>query len=70
LGTPTDAFYGPNTLSISPDASRTALEHTETTDRNIWIEDLARGGQTRLTYSKSGQDEYPAWSPDGTSIAF
>jgi eukaryotic-like serine/threonine-protein kinase len=39
-------------------------------DSNIWLLDLARGGRTRFTYTKSGLDRKAAWSPDGTRIAF
>jgi len=70
LGTPTDASYGSQTLRLSPDGSRAVVGHPEASGLNLWLTDLARGGRTRFTYSKSGRDEYPAWSPDGTKIAF
>jgi len=69
LGTPTDAFYGPTTLALSPDGSQVVAEHRETTGSNLWLVDLARAGRTRFTYAQS-IDEYAAWSPDGTKIAF
>jgi len=69
LGTPTDAFYGPTTLALSPDGSQVVAEHRETTGSNLWLVDLARVGRTRFTYAQS-IDEYAAWSPDGTKIAF
>ena len=35
----------------------------------IWIGDVARGTQTRLT-SGPGENGTPVWSPDGTRVAF
>jgi eukaryotic-like serine/threonine-protein kinase len=72
LGMPTDADYGANTLALSPDGSRVAVERIDEAlaDSNIWLLDLARGGRTRFTYTKSGLDRKAAWSPDGTRIAF
>src|SRR5262249_48179277 len=69
-GAPTDAFYGNNTLALSPDGARAVLEHPETTGSNLWIADLARGGRTRFTYTRSGINRNAVWSPDGTKIAF
>ena len=45
------------------------VRHPEASGSNLWLADLARGGRTRFTYSKA-VDDYPAWSPDGTKIAF
>jgi WD40 repeat protein len=70
LGNLADAFYGPSTLALSPDGSRAVTERLETTGVNLWLVDLARGGRTRFTYTRSGIDRYAAWSPDGAKIAF
>jgi eukaryotic-like serine/threonine-protein kinase len=35
--------------------------------RDIWIQDLASGARTRLTFSRGGT---PVWSPDGRTLAF
>jgi Tol biopolymer transport system component len=70
LGTPTDAFYGPYTLTLSPDGSQAAAEHIDVPTLNIWLVNLIRGGRTRLTYTRSAIDRYIAWSPDGSKIAF
>ena len=70
LGAPTEAFYAPYTVTLSPNGSRAAAEHREATSTNIWLLDMARGGRTRFTYTRSGIDRDAAWSPDGTTIAF
>jgi serine/threonine protein kinase len=69
-GAPTDAFYTNNTLALSPDGTRAVLEHPGTTGSNLWLADMARGGRTRFTYTRSGLDRYAVWSPDGTKIVF
>ncbi|MCI0606298.1 hypothetical protein L0156_25205 [bacterium] len=37
---------------------------------NIWVIDLVRGVQTRVTFDPSTSDENPTWSPDGRWLAF
>src|SRR5207249_11408517 len=52
-------------LAISPDGGRVA--HTERAQealRHVWVLDLARGANTRLSFAPEGC-ESPAWSPDG-----
>ena len=39
-----------------------------TRDRNLWVMDGDGSGKTRLT--ASGRDSRPAWSSDGSRIAF
>ena len=53
---------------LSPDGTRVAVEvREENTD--IWVHDLARGTQRRLTFDP-GADRVPVWTPDGERIAF
>jgi Tol biopolymer transport system component len=71
VDTSNDADYYYNSLTLSPDGSRVAVERIDTHGaRNIWLIDLSRGGRTRFTYSKAASDGSPAWSPDGTRIGF
>ena len=63
-----DTYQDPR---VSPDGSRIAFSRLDNQrgSTNIWVLDLARGTQTRLTFN-SGADRFPIWSPDGESIAF
>jgi Tol biopolymer transport system component len=38
-------------------------------NQDIWVRDLARGNNTRLTFDPR-PDDAPVWSPDGKKIAF
>jgi eukaryotic-like serine/threonine-protein kinase len=54
---------------ISPDGRKVALSADENNNRDVWIQDLARGTRTRLTFDTAL--EYPlAWSPAGDRVFF
>jgi len=53
---------------LSPDGKRLAL-HIFDQDNDIWVFDIARGALSRLTFDPR-EDETPAWSPEGSRIAF
>jgi serine/threonine-protein kinase len=53
---------------ISPDGQRIAF-HLEDDANDIWTLDATRDVLTRLTF-EPGEDETPAWSPDGRWIAW
>ena len=55
---------------LSPEGTRVAFSRrNEGGDHDIWIRDLERGLETRLTESSS-IDRYPLWSLDGKMVAF
>jgi serine/threonine protein kinase/Tol biopolymer transport system component len=57
--------------ALSPDGNRLAIciRDTQTGDRDIWIIDLERGSEGRLTFGP-GDTFNPVWSPDGARIAY
>jgi len=57
-----------NSIRLSPDGSRVASESGEN-NADIWIYDLKRDVNTRLTYG-AGSSSSPVWSPDGRWIAY
>ena len=55
-------------VAISGDGTRVATYQDDAT-RDIWLLDLERGRSTRFTFDAVAERN-PAWSPDGTQIAF
>ena len=55
-------------VRFSPDRRKLAL-HLADQDNDIWVLDVARRVLNRVTFV-GGEDETPAWSPDGTELAF
>ncbi len=52
---------------LSPDGQRVALL-TEDNNSDIWIDEIARGTFTRLTFENN--DFLPIWTPDGKRVTF
>jgi serine/threonine-protein kinase len=60
-----------NWPAISPDGKTIAVDRVDlqTGLFDIWLYDLARGGDSRFTFGPA-TNEWPVWSPDGARIAF
>jgi Tol biopolymer transport system component len=56
-----------NSLRLSPDGKLVAFTRQEDRGQDVWISDLEREVDSRLTFD-GGRS--PVWSPDGTEIAF
>jgi Tol biopolymer transport system component len=65
IALPQRAYYDPR---LSPDGQRLVVEGTDAGD-DIWVVDLRRGTTTRLSFDP-GEDETPAWAPDGRWVAY
>ena len=58
-------------VDLAPDQRRLAFHEDGGNGGDVWVMDLARGTSSRLTFD--GPDRHtgaPAWSPDGTTIAY
>lgn len=58
-------------LRISPDGGRLARVRLDPNrgDADIWVNDLKRGGESRITTSRD-LDSLPVWSRDGSTVAY
>ena len=54
---------------VSPDGTRVAVDVADPEGADIWIHDLARGTETRLT-TDPADDLAPLWTPDGDRVVF
>ena len=66
LATPLLPYQRPR---ISPDGTRVAVDVAEPGGADIWIHDLSRGTETRLT-TDPANDRAPFWTPDGERVVF
>jgi Tol biopolymer transport system component len=70
-----DAVEGPpiampaRMFDLSADGRRAAIVRSVDGNEDIWVVDLMRGTQRRMTFDP-GADAGPVWSPDGTRLAF
>ena len=73
-GNKLNAVGGPGEIAnpqLSPDGKRVLITIRDPVSktRDIWILDLARGANSRLTFDPA-EDFNPVWSPDGTYVIF
>jgi Tol biopolymer transport system component len=54
---------------LSPDETRIAVERRDGGQSDIWIIDLARGTNSRMTFSPKNETEV-IWSPDGSHVIY
>jgi hypothetical protein len=54
---------------LSPDGRRVAFNQMTSGNNDIWVLDMERGVQSRLTFDE-GLDHSPLWSPDGSHLVF
>ncbi len=55
--------------ALSPDGRRVVYEQQEGVAPDLWVADLDRGTQTRLTFSEYNET-VACWSPDGRSVLY
>ena len=53
---------------VSPDGKFVAA-HLQGDENDVWVVSVERGTLTRLSFN-NGEDETPAWSPDGRTVAW
>jgi Tol biopolymer transport system component len=56
-------------LALAPDGNRLAVIHDDEGTQDVWINDLARGTESRLTFFR-GSKTHPQWSPDGRYLSY
>jgi Tol biopolymer transport system component len=68
LGDPAE-FHNP---TFSPTRDRIAFDLADPRSgkTDVWIRDVARGVNSRLTFSPGGDAQIPLWSPDGKRIVY
>jgi eukaryotic-like serine/threonine-protein kinase len=57
---------------FSPDGKKLAVTVVDSATSNfdLWIQDLAKGTRTRLTFGEGSVSIAPSWSPDGNTVEY
>jgi Tol biopolymer transport system component len=63
-----DSLLAPGAIRFSPRGDRLAMEVQEGGISSLWVRDLRRGTNTRVTFS--GTARYPSWHPEGRELLF
>ena len=58
-----------DTVRLSPDGAKIAFDAGDR-NKDIWVDELARGVHMRLTNNPETEHRNPIWSPDGSRILF
>jgi hypothetical protein len=66
IGEPIEGNHG----SLSADWSTAAFERTGEQKRDIWVQDVAGGGEARAVIATPADERHPAVSPDGRLLAY
>ena len=56
--------------ALSPDGKRLAIKVAGEGGDQIWIKELDRGPQSRITFDSTGNDIRPRWLPDGRTVSY
>ncbi len=56
-------------FSLSPDGTKIAVHVEDPENRDVWIYDLVRDTQMRLTFDPTNE-QFPIWTPDGQRVVF
>jgi Tol biopolymer transport system component len=70
LGTVGGRYTTSGRLALSPDGSRLITERDSTRNGDLWITELGRATESRLTLGEARLSMSPVWSPDGTKFVF
>ena len=66
IAEPRGALFGPR---LSPDGRLAVAARGSPSDSDLWVYDLARGTERRLTF-EPGVDGFATWSPDGQHVVY
>jgi dipeptidyl aminopeptidase/acylaminoacyl peptidase len=74
---PTAPYFDEREISWSPDGKYIAytskrlrgIEDARSTNSDIYLHEIASGGEVNITEVNKGYDRYPVFSPDGSKIA-